>query len=84
MSPMVLLADAGKKFIKFVLYDCLQRRRNCKNEKTLTAICATFLLAAPIQMASAAANTTEGTQLQTVIKLFILINGQINGQIISG
>ncbi|MFT9816476.1 CAP domain-containing protein [Lysinibacillus sp. NPDC056185] len=29
-------------------------------KKTLTAICATFLLAAPIQMASAAANTTEG------------------------
>ncbi|MFJ6266406.1 CAP domain-containing protein [Lysinibacillus xylanilyticus] len=29
-------------------------------KKTLTAICATVLLAAPIQMASAAANTTEG------------------------
>ncbi|MGE7909592.1 CAP domain-containing protein [Lysinibacillus xylanilyticus] len=29
-------------------------------KKTLTAICATFLLAAPIQMASAAENTTEG------------------------
>ncbi|MEY9974017.1 putative YkwD family protein [Lysinibacillus sp. RC46] len=29
-------------------------------KKTLTAICATFLLAAPIQMVSAAANTTEG------------------------
>lgn len=31
-----------------------------KMKKTLTAICATFLLAAPIQMASAAENTTEG------------------------
>lgn len=31
-----------------------------KMKKTLTAICATVLLAAPIQMASAAANTTEG------------------------
>lgn len=29
-------------------------------KKTLTAICATFLLAAPIQLASAASNTTEG------------------------
>ncbi|MGE7794146.1 CAP domain-containing protein [Lysinibacillus fusiformis] len=29
-------------------------------KKTLTAICATFLLAAPIQIASAATNTTEG------------------------
>lgn len=29
-------------------------------KKTLTAICATFLIAAPIQMASAAAKTTEG------------------------
>lgn len=29
-------------------------------KKTLTAICATFLLAAPIQLASAASNITEG------------------------
>ncbi len=29
-------------------------------KKTLTAICASFLLAAPIQLASAASNTTEG------------------------
>ena len=33
-------------------------------KKTLTAICATFLLAAPIQMASAASNTTEGNTVQ--------------------
>ncbi|AUS86785.1 hypothetical protein LBYS11_10760 [Lysinibacillus sp. YS11] len=33
-------------------------------KKTLTAICATFLLAAPIQIASAAANTTEGNSVQ--------------------
>lgn len=42
----------------------MQRRRNCKHEKTLTAICATILLAAPIQIASAAANTTEGDSVQ--------------------
>ncbi|WP_155591076.1 CAP domain-containing protein [Lysinibacillus cavernae] len=33
-------------------------------KKTLTAICATFLLAAPIQIASAASNTTEGNSVQ--------------------
>ncbi|MDM5248306.1 MULTISPECIES: CAP domain-containing protein [unclassified Lysinibacillus] len=33
-------------------------------KKTLTAICATFLLAAPIQMASAASNTTEGNSVK--------------------
>ncbi|ACA40309.1 CAP domain-containing protein [Lysinibacillus sp. fkY74-1] len=33
-------------------------------KKTLTAICATFLLAAPIQIASAATNTTEGNSVK--------------------
>ncbi|KOY83556.1 hypothetical protein I6G82_07500 [Lysinibacillus macroides] len=33
-------------------------------KKTLTAICATFLLAAPIQFASAAANTSEENAVQ--------------------
>ncbi|GLC89141.1 CAP domain-containing protein [Lysinibacillus piscis] len=33
-------------------------------KKTLTAICATFLLAAPVQLASAASNTTEGNQVK--------------------
>ncbi|MEK5232013.1 CAP domain-containing protein [Lysinibacillus sp. FSL K6-0232] len=33
-------------------------------KKTLTAICATFLLAAPIQFASAAANTSEENSVQ--------------------
>ncbi|KOS61603.1 hypothetical protein FJQ98_12730 [Lysinibacillus agricola] len=33
-------------------------------KKTLTAICATFLLAAPIQMASAASNTSEGNSVK--------------------
>jgi len=41
-------------------------------KKTLTAICATFLLAAPIQIASAATNTTEGnsTQQSTNCKVY--------------
>ncbi|MGE6516573.1 CAP domain-containing protein [Lysinibacillus sphaericus] len=33
-------------------------------KKTLTAICVTFLLAAPIQLASAASNTTEGNTVK--------------------
>lgn len=61
---MVTLADVGKKLNKIIIYDKWQRRRNCKMKKTLTAICATFLLAAPIQMASAASNTTEGNSVK--------------------
>ncbi|MED3803950.1 CAP domain-containing protein [Lysinibacillus xylanilyticus] len=39
-------------------------------KKTLTAICATFLLAAPIQMASAAENTTEGNTATDCNKVY--------------
>jgi len=41
-----------------------------KMKKTLTAICATFLLAAPIQMASAAENTTEGNTTTDCNKVY--------------
>lgn len=41
-----------------------------KMKKTLTAICATFLLAAPIQMASAAENTTEGNTATDCNKVY--------------
>lgn len=58
------LVDVGEILTKIILYDQWQTRRNCKHEKTLTAICATFLLAAPIQFASAAANTSEENAVQ--------------------